>query len=59
MPKRKEPELEPAEQYQRFREAAKRAELAGDEPAFERAFKAVAKPKRKAAPRKKAAAKRR
>ena len=42
MPKRKEPELDPKSQYERFREAAKKAELADDERAFERGFKVVA-----------------
>ena len=31
MPKRKEPELTPAEQIERFREAAKKAEVTKDE----------------------------
>jgi hypothetical protein len=34
MPKRKEPELTPAEQYKRFKEAAKKAELTKDEKDF-------------------------
>lgn len=42
MPKRKEPELTPAEQIKRFREAAKKAEVTKDEKEFERAFKKVA-----------------
>jgi hypothetical protein len=41
MPKRKEPELTPAEQIKRFREAAKKAEVTKDEKEFERAFKKV------------------
>ena len=45
MPKRKEPELTPAEQIKRFREAAKKAEVTKDEKEFEKAFKQVAKPK--------------
>jgi hypothetical protein len=45
MPKRKEPELSPADQFKRFREAAKKAELTKDEKEFERAFKTVAKKK--------------
>ena len=50
MPKRKEPELTPAEQIKRFREAAKKAEVTKDEKEFERAFEKVApvKPRRKA-----------
>jgi hypothetical protein len=51
MPKRKQPVLDPVSQYERFREAAKEAELSNDEGAFERAFKAVA-PKRKRGPSK-------
>jgi hypothetical protein len=42
MPKRKEPVLSPAEQYKRFREAAKKAEVTKDEREFERSFKIVA-----------------
>ena len=42
MPKRKEPELTPAEQIKRFREAAKKAEVTKDESEFELAFKKVA-----------------
>ena len=53
MPKRKEPELDPKSQYERFREAARKAELSNDEKAFERAFKTVA-PTRSATTRKKA-----
>jgi hypothetical protein len=45
MPKRKEPELTPAEQIERFREAAKKAEVTKDEGEFEKVFKKVAKPK--------------
>jgi hypothetical protein len=42
MPKRKEPELTPAEQYKRFKEEAKKAGVTKSEEEFERAFKAVA-----------------
>ena len=42
MPKRKEPELTPAEQYKRFKEAAKKAGVSEKEEEFERAFKRVA-----------------
>jgi hypothetical protein len=42
MPKRKEPELTPAEQYKRFKEAAKKAGVTEKEEDFERAFKRVA-----------------
>ena len=45
MPKRKEPELTPAEQYKRFKEAAKKAGVTKDEEEFERVFKGVAKKK--------------
>jgi len=41
MPKRKEPELTPAEQYKRFKEAAKKAGVSEKEEDFERAFKRV------------------
>jgi hypothetical protein len=47
MPKRKEPEMAPEEQYKRFKEAAKKAGVTHDEQEFERKFKSVA-----AAPRK-------
>lgn len=43
MPKRKEPELTPAEQNKRFIEAAKKAGVTEDEKEFERAFKTVAR----------------
>lgn len=39
MPKRKEPELTPAEQFKRFREAAKRAEVDETGQQAEEAFK--------------------
>ena len=42
MPKRKEPELTPAEQYKRFKEAAKKAGVTKDEKEFERAVTSVA-----------------
>lgn len=41
MPKRKKPELTPAEQFKRFREAAKKAGVTEKEEEFERAFKTV------------------
>lgn len=44
MPKRKKPELMPAEQYKRFKEAAKEAGVTTSEEEFERAFNKVAKP---------------
>ena len=44
MPKRKEPELTPAEQYKRFKEAAKKAGVTKDEDEYERTFKTVANP---------------
>lgn len=42
MPKRKEPELDPKEQFKRFKEAAKEAGVTASEEDFERAFKVVA-----------------
>jgi hypothetical protein len=36
MPKRKEPELTPEEQYKRFKEAAKKAGVTDKEEEFER-----------------------
>ena len=42
MPKRKEPELTPEEQYKRFKEAAKKAGVTDNEKDFERAFQKVA-----------------
>ena len=47
MPKRKEPELTPAEQYRRFKEAAKKAGVTKDEEEFERVFKKVVPPAQK------------
>lgn len=41
MPKRKEPELTPAEQSKRFKEAAKKAGVTDKEQKFEEAFKSV------------------
>jgi len=46
MPKRKEPELKPAEQFKRFREAAERAELDETGKQAEEAFKKIAPKKR-------------
>ena len=46
MPKRKEPELTPEEQFKRFSEAAKKAELTKDEGEFESSFKKVVKPQK-------------
>jgi hypothetical protein len=43
MPKRKEPELTPAEQYKRFKEAAKKAGVTKDEEEFKRAFQGVSR----------------
>lgn len=43
MPKRKEPELTAAEQYKRFKEAAKKAGLTDSEEEFEQAFASVVK----------------
>lgn len=50
MPKRKEPELTPEEQYARFKEAAEKAGVTKDEREFEDTFKKVVK--RKDAPTK-------
>lgn len=44
MPKRKEPELSQTEQFKRFREAAKKADLTESEEEFEKAFKKVVRP---------------
>lgn len=46
MPKRKTPELTPAEQLKRFKEAAKEAGVTKSEEEFERTFKKVASAKR-------------
>jgi len=46
MPKRKEPELDPKEQYRRFREAAKKAGVTEKEEDFERAFKKTVAPRK-------------
>ena len=47
MPKRKEPELDPKEQYERFKKAAKEAGVTDSEKEFERAFKKVAPTKKR------------
>jgi hypothetical protein len=47
MPKRKEPELTPEEQYKRFKKAAKEADVTTDERQFEQIFKKVASQKPK------------
>lgn len=47
MPKRKEPELDPKEQFKRFKEAANAAGLTDNEAEFERAFTTVARDKAK------------
>ena len=44
MPKRKEPELDPAEQYERFKKAAKEAGVTDKEKEFERGFRVASKP---------------
>lgn len=41
MPKRKEPELDPKEQFKRFRETAKKLEV--EEGQVEKAFRALSK----------------
>ena len=45
MPKKKQPELTPSEQYKRFKEAAKEAGVTQSEEEFERAFRGVVKAK--------------
>jgi hypothetical protein len=52
MPKRKEPELDPKEQYKRFRAAANAAGVTKDEEEFKRRFEAVAKKKPSASSKK-------
>jgi hypothetical protein len=47
MPKRKTPELTPAEQYKRFKEAAKEAGVTESEEEFKRTFKKVVQAKHK------------
>jgi hypothetical protein len=51
MPKRKDPELTPAEQYKRFKEAAKEADVTKSEEEFERVFKKVAPQKASVRPK--------
>jgi hypothetical protein len=46
MPKKKKPDLTPAEQFKQFREAAKKAGVTEDEKEFERTFKKVVPPKK-------------
>ena len=48
MPKRKEPELDPKEQYKRFKAAAKEAGATEDEGEFQRVLKRIARPKKPA-----------
>jgi hypothetical protein len=50
MPKRKTPVLTPAEQFKRFKEAAKKAGVTESEEEFERRFKKIAKPKKRSEP---------
>jgi hypothetical protein len=45
MPKKTEPDLTAAEQYKRFKEAAKKAGVTDKEEEFERAFGKIASPK--------------
>ena len=47
MPERKEPKLKPAEQFKRFRDAAKKAGLTDKEEEFEGAFNRIAAPPKK------------
>ena len=44
MPKRKEPELDPKEQFKRFQKTAKELEVDESGKVFERSFKAIAAP---------------
>jgi hypothetical protein len=44
MPNRKEPELDPIEQFKRFKEAADAAGLTDFEAEFERVFEVILKP---------------
>jgi hypothetical protein len=50
MPKRKEPELDPKEQFKRFVETARELEVDESGKEFERAFKKVVPPKIKRRP---------
>jgi hypothetical protein len=52
MPKKKEPELTPTEQFKRFSEAAKKAGVTEKEEEFERAFEKVAQSKERPTKRK-------
>jgi hypothetical protein len=52
MPKRKERELTPQEQYKRFKEAAKKVGITESEEEFERAFKRIAERKPETAKKK-------
>lgn len=52
MPKRKEPELDPKEQWKRFKEAAREHELSEQEGDIERAFKGLSDQKTSAPSRK-------
>ncbi len=47
MPKRKEPELKPKEQFKRFMETAKKLEVDESGKEFEKAFRKAVPPKRK------------
>lgn len=47
MPKRKEPELDPKEQFKRFQKTAKEVEVDQSGNEFEAAFKKIALPKKK------------
>ena len=46
MPKRKQPELSPKEQFKRFLETARKHDVDESGKAFERAFKKAVPPKR-------------
>ena len=47
MPKRKQPELSPKEQFKRFLETARKHEVDESGKAFERAFKKAVPPRKK------------
>ena len=51
MPKRKEPELKPAEQFKRFRETAKKLDVDESGKELEEAFRRIAPSPKKAKPR--------
>jgi hypothetical protein len=52
MPKKKEPDLTPEEQFKRFQEAAKKHELEKGLPDIERVFENLSRPLQKTKPQK-------